>query len=154
MANTVKAVEKHKLLYPSKRQEKSDEAIWKLEQSLTQSNLPRQVTSQTRDSKANRHMRAPNRSSTQMKSYNCNETGHVRKDYQMCSYCKIYGHTAKLCADRIAKAKEKYRHECKLSDSHNTDECYKNSRPPQQRTSNKNIRMAVEDNIKMNKVIL
>ena len=70
----------------------------------------------------------------------------------MCSYCKIYGHTAKLCADRIAKAKGKYCHECKLSDSHNTDECYKNSRPPQQRTSNTNIRMAVEDNIKINEV--
>ena len=98
MADTVKAVEKHKLLYPSKRQEKSDEVIWKIEQNTTQNKLPRQVTSQTRSPTAHRHIRASNttnRSSTQIKCYNCSENGHVRKDCKTCSYCKIYGHTAK-----------------------------------------------------------
>ena len=148
MADTVKAVEKHKLLYPSKRQEKSDDVIWKLDQCPTQGHTARQTSSPTGGPKVNRYMRAPNRSSTRVKCYNCNESGHVRKDCQICSYCKKYGHTAKICPDRIAKAKGKFCHECKISDSHNTDECFKSSRPSQQRERHKNIRMVVEDTTK------
>ena len=76
---------------------------------------------------------------------NCNESGHLRRDCQTCGYCRKYGHTAKRCEDRIKNSKGKYCHECKLEDSHITNECYKSSRRPQPKSRNKNIRMIVEE---------
>ena len=55
--------------------------------------------------------------------FNCKKGGHLRKDCPYCGFCKARGHTAKICEKRIAEAKGKFCNNCKIADSHNTNEC-------------------------------
>jgi hypothetical protein len=141
MADTVKTVEKHKLLYPTTKPVKNDDVIWKIERRATQNTTREQgpVPKTTDNSKNNR--------GASMICYNCNKPGHVKKDCKTCSFCGVYGHTAKQCAERIAKAKGKYCHTCKISDSHNTQECYRNNprAQPQKASGINNVRMVLSE---------
>ena len=145
MSHTIEAFEKFKMTHAFKKEEKKDEAIWKVEQVPTQNRSPRQAMSQPRGTREPRDTWTPNGGKNLPKCYNCNQNGHIRKDCKMCSFCKKYGHIAKGCAERIAKAKGKYCHECSLADSHNTDECYRKLNPSQPKTSNKIVRLAAEE---------
>ena len=147
MSDTVRTVEKQKLLYPTKKLEKSDDdVIWKIERS----NSPRQVAPPPHQQAAQHQRQAPNtkdnnNKGSAMNCYNCGKTGHVRKDCKTCSFCKVYGHTAKQCDSRMAKAKGKYCHNCKISDSHSTNECFRNGRAPLQKApGQKYVRMVHE----------
>ena len=133
MADAVKTVEKHKLLYPTKKLERSDDVIWKVEQRVERNDVtPRQAASTPQSRSQPQYSRPAPKNNDKARTgrdagcFNCGKSGHFRRDCKICSFCQIYGHTAKQCAERIAQAKGKYCRECKISDSHNTKECYKN----------------------------
>jgi len=160
MSDTVKAVEKHKLLYPTKKPERSDDVIWQVnkrpdnpgwaKQRPAQQNRNMQQQNQSAQPPRNnvapttRPQPAADRSGAELKCFNCGARGHTRRECRTCSYCKKYGHTAKKCAERIAKARGKYCHECKISDSHDTKDCYKTARSSRTR-NNANVRLAREE---------
>ena len=58
----------------------------------------------------------------------CGRRGHTTFDCLLknlrCVFCKANGHNVKACKKRLAQAKGKYCENCKLADSHNTNECY------------------------------
>jgi len=151
MADTVKAVEKHKLLYPTKKSERSDDVIWQVKKRpdnagrSTQRQAQQNVNRPPRRNVAltNRPQTSTTRTNTEFRCFNCGAKGHSRKECRTCSFCKVYGHTAKKCTDRIAKARGKYCHECGIADSHNTNECFKSKRSGQRR-NNDNVRLAQE----------
>ena len=146
MAHTIDAFEKFKMTHAFKKEEKKkEEAIWKLEQSPIQNRYARRSMPQPRDTRDTRDAWTPNGGRNATQCYNCKQDGHMRKDCKMCSFCKRYGHTAKGCAERISKSKGKYCHECSLADSHNTDECFKKLNSSQAKNSNKNVRLATEE---------
>ena len=111
MAETVKTVEKHKLMNASRKTETHNDVIWRAHQG--------QGTPQ------NEYSATDKRDETEFKCYNCGKKGHISKKCKSCSFCKKYGHKAKTCRERIAKAKGKYCSNCNLKDSHNTAECRK-----------------------------
>ena len=145
MSHTIEAFEKFKMTHAVKKEEKKEEAIWKVEQSPTQNRYARKSMPQPRGTREPRDTWTPNGGKNLTQCYNCKQNGHIRKDCKMCSFCKKYGHTAKGCAERIAKSKGKYCHECSLADSHNTDECYRKVNPSQPKTRNKTVRLATEE---------
>ena len=61
----------------------------------------------------------------EIRCYNCQLPGHVRQDCKTCSFCGKFGHQAKVCQQRIAKAKGKFCQKCGKKDSHSTSECHR-----------------------------
>ena len=112
MAETVKTFEKYKLLSASKtkRPEKNAEVIWRAN---------KQQPTSTTTAKYER---------PEVKCYNCDKMGHMKKDCKTCSYCKKYGHIARECKKRLAEAKGKFCNNCKMHDSHSTKDCRKKPR--------------------------
>jgi len=155
MSETVRAVEKYKLTHPNKKPARSSsDVVWQTSNRPGHSGRSNQRTAQPFKTKTpqksdsttqSRLQPTNNRSSkSELKCYNCNGKGHTRKECRTCSYCKTYGHTAKKCSERMAAAKGKYCHECKLSDSHNTNECFKTTKTTRGRR-NENVRLVHED---------
>ena len=83
---------------------------------------------------------------------NCGKTGHVKKDCLTCSFCKKFGHQAKVCRTRLAQAKGKFCEYCNLKDSHDTSECYDKKAQNKQKSEAKqnNVRMVQTNNYEDN----
>lgn len=138
MSVTVKAVKKHRLLKNMRKHGKTNETIWNTRQRAPQ---PRQRQAPNTTDKTGTN------TGSASKCHNCGKPGHFRKDCKNCSFFGKYGHTAKQCADRIAKAKEKFCNNCNIPDSHNTDECFRNRQAKQKPDGGKNVRLvSAEDN--------
>ena len=145
MSETVKAIEKQKLLNNTKKTVANNhEVIWQAarvtphppqRQTAAVAGAPRPPTAQGPID----NNRPP------LKCHNCNQTGHIKRDCKTCSYCTKYGHTAKLCRARIAQAKGKYCSTCKLQDSHNTVECFKTARNQSNANPRPKVHMAYTD---------
>ena len=135
MSETVKTVEKHKLLYPNKKMEQtSEDVIWHVDRGSMQPKVQRQTPVRMQRSQRSEPLpQTVNRGSNSVGCFNCGKSGHVRKECKTCSFCKIYGHTAKQCQERIARAKCIFCHNCNIADSHTTEECFKNVRGKQQK---------------------
>lgn len=61
--------------------------------------------------------------------FRCGNTNHISKDCRVetyCSFCKIKGHTLKVC--RKKKSQGKFCATCKKANSHDTKDCYSNQR--------------------------
>lgn len=57
--------------------------------------------------------------------FKCGMDNHIKRDCRVdtyCSFCRIKGHTLKVC--RKKKAQGKYCKNCNIKDSHDTSECY------------------------------
>ena len=134
MSNTVFKALEYKRAHPAKNPEKNNDIVFKLDQ--------RTSARSGEGHKTPRHVRPSQRENTRLKCFNCNELGHSKRDCKICGYCRKNGHTAKGCEERIKNSKGKYCQECDLKDSHNTSECYKNSKHPQQKSRPRNdVRM-------------
>ena len=125
MAEAVKAALKYQTLMGPKgktTQQNLDEVIWKVTQPQKKfKGKPQQTTQQ----QASPQQTSQSNQSTNVKCFNCNQPGHVRKQCPICSHCRAYGHTAKGCAKKIAESKGKFCKNCNLQNSHNTNECRK-----------------------------
>ena len=114
MSETVKAVEKHKILTNPKGQGRStnEEVVWKASAQSAPTSRNNANNTPSRSTKQQQHQNNENRSGqtvpTTVECYNCDETGHLRKHCKVCAFCKIEGHTAKVCRKRIAQAQGKY----------------------------------------------
>ena len=147
MAATVKNTEKYKHAQPSHNLSKNraprDESIWvhaggqypqqqqqprpsrpqpgpSYQQRGPQQQQPRQPPPQQPSSSNYNSNNSP-----QLKCFNCDKIGHTRKVCKICSFCKVFGHSAKDCAKRITVNKGKYCLFCGMSDYHVEKDCRK-----------------------------
>ena len=134
MSQTVFKALEYKRAHPAKSPEKNKDVVFKIDQRVS--------ARSGEDHKIPRRVRTPQRDNIRLKCFNCNEFGHSRRDCKICGYCRKPGHTAKVCEERIKNSKGKYCQECRIEDSHNTSECYKSSKRPQQKSRPRNdVRM-------------
>ncbi len=117
MAETVKQVEKQKLLTSSKAQTAQEGFIFK----TTQPQVPRRQHQQPSPRNTTPPEQPRFMINKNITCHNCGKTGHIKKECKSCNYCKKYGHSVKDCRTKLAKGK--YCDKCKMKDSHNTVEC-------------------------------
>lgn len=142
MAETVKTVEKYKLLTSTKKPANTNEVIWQVRRTPPPLQ-PQPIVTELRNAGA--HSTVDN-NRPPIRCHNCNQIGHVKRECKTCSFCTRYGHTAKLCKARIAQAKGKYCNNCRIRDSHNTAECFsKTAREQSRKTPRTNVRLVYED---------
>ena len=154
MSETVKTIERQKLLSQTNRPVKRDDtttAIWSINNSRNQPPQPQRSQPQSapryqppQPQRNNQQQQSNQRTQSQFPPsrnrdggcFNCGELDHRRKDCPRCGYCLKPNHRAKECRLRIKEAKGKFCQKCRMKDSHSTHECRRRSFNPTQNRVN------------------
>ena len=132
MTYTNKIISDHPLTDADKVVEKNEDVVWKATTTINNNtrSVHRESPQYTRTNKPTQATKTNYRGDGRPRCFNCNETGHTRRECRTCAYCKKIGHTARMCEARIKKSKGKYCTNCLIRDSHDTHECYRGERKP------------------------
>lgn len=129
MSRAVEAAERQKMSdgnrYPRKRDNNSNDVIWEVREQAERQNERKPRYKPTERSAKPRPYNTKNRDTCCLK---CGESTHISRECKAtklyCSFCKIKGHVVKICQKRLAQAAGKHCKNCRISNSHNTEECY------------------------------